>query len=273
MLDLFQSLSGFQVRCNALENVTGQVVGYQFQSLSGFQVRCNGLALELIALDSSVSIPIGFSSSLQQPCLLAADQALATVSIPIGFSSSLQPADWYSSYDPEERFQSLSGFQVRCNSMSRSVYWHIISSFNPYRVFKFVATLDSRMYPADSRVFQSLSGFQVRCNARAHEGRARKAQVSIPIGFSSSLQLFLRWLTISQRKSFNPYRVFKFVATQSGILPRDLALWVSIPIGFSSSLQHRHSAESRLDYQGFNPYRVFKFVATYPPPVPPICWT
>ena len=194
--------------------------------------------MELIALDSSVSIPIGFSSSLQQPCLLAADQALATVSIPIGFSSSLQPADWYSSYDPEERFQSLSGFQVRCNSMSRSVYWHIISSFNPYRVFKFVATLDSRMYPADSRVFQSLSGFQVRCNARAHEGRARKAQVSIPIGFSSSLQLFLRWLTISQRKSFNPYRVFKFVATGAGCLQEPAHGTVSIPIGFSSSLQH-----------------------------------
>ena len=94
------------------------------------------------------------------------------------------------------------------------------------------------MYPADSRVFQSLSGFQVRCNARAHEGRARKAQVSIPIGFSSSLQLFLRWLTISQRKSFNPYRVFKFVATGAGCLQEPAHGTVSIPIGFSSSLQH-----------------------------------
>ena len=61
--------------------------------------------------------------------------------------------------------------------------------------------------------------------------------VSIPIGFSSSLQLQLQTKVPDLVVGFNPYRVFKFVAT----LPQTSA--------------------SRLA-PGFNPYRVFKFVAT-----------
>ena len=96
VLDLFQSLSGFQVRCNALENVTGQVVGYQFQSLSGFQVRCN-------------SRPGSWFGGTTNP-----------VSIPIGFSSSLQLAKAGGQQIASCKFQSLSGFQVRCNGSSIS---------------------------------------------------------------------------------------------------------------------------------------------------------
>ena len=64
-----------------------------FQSLSGFQVRCN--------------------------LRITPDEAV-----------------------PESiMFQSLSGFQVRCNtSMGGEVVIHR-PRFNPYRVFKFVATL------------------------------------------------------------------------------------------------------------------------------------
>ena len=82
MLDLFQSLSGFQVRCNVLENVTGQVVGYQFQSLSGFQVRCNSRPGSWFGgTTNPVSIPIGFSSSLQ--LAKAGGQQIASCKFPM----------------------------------------------------------------------------------------------------------------------------------------------------------------------------------------------
>ena len=61
--------------------------------------------------------------------------------------------------------------------------------------------------------------------------------VSIPIGFSSSLQHQLSFFASKSNRCFNPYRVFKFVATHA-IMPVEFdVLDVSIPIGFSSSLQ------------------------------------
>ena len=112
----------------------------------------------------SVSIPIGFSSSLQRPGECDRPGSRLPVSIPIGFSSSLQlkarlvvwgdnepgfnPYRFSSSLQLAKaggqqiascKFQSLSGFQVRCNG----------SSISGAR---------------SAEVFQSLSGFQVRCN-------------------------------------------------------------------------------------------------------------
>jgi len=84
--------------------------------------------------------------------------------------------------------------------------------FNPYRVFKFVATVQLAIELARLAQFQSLSGFQVRCNGMEGEAAKGVQKVSIPIGFSSSLQQC--W-----RQSVGHGRV------------------VSIPIGFSSSLQ------------------------------------
>ena len=136
----------------------------EFQSLSGFQVRCNLLLLENGSLCGvPVSIPIGFSSSLQLP-----------------FCRCLRL--WL------RRFQSLSGFQVRCNIAERR-------SGNPR-----------------NRKFQSLSGFQVRCNVLCCWQESTLCGVSIPIGFSSSLQQKFQHFLYSINK-------------------------VSIPIGFSSSLQ------------------------------------
>ena len=138
-----------------------------FQSLSGFQVRCNVGSYALFSVYDMVSIPIGFSSSLQ----------LARYQMP----GSIR-----------DEFQSLSGFQVRCNVAANESPIALTTGFNPYRVFKFVATF--------------------LCLAFDN----RKALVSIPIGFSSSLQRRkCRW---SHRLcgGFNPYRVFKFVATLGG---------------------------------------------------------
>ena len=261
-LSLFQSLSGFQVRCNPGIASTLPLEAFWFQSLSGFQVRCNLFLACTVRRIESVSIPIGFSSSLQ----------------PI-------PEGWRVSQD---------------------------HGFNPYRVFKFVATLASCYRSIDWSKFQSLSGFQVRCNLgevehvrvvldvsipigfssslqprRCWLRRFRLSRVSIPIGFSSSLQPVVEVVSRPARYSFNPYRVFKFVATRDPVANRGEYDLVSIPIGFSSSLQpkersHMNSrpawfqslsgfqvrCNARTGLQGegygncFNPYRVFKFVAT-----------
>ncbi len=86
----FQSLSGFQVRCNSSVSALCWTKVAPFQSLSGFQVRCNPEEVQELHRGVIVSIPVGFSSPLQRQSL----------------PESLQPAG---------RFQSLSGFQVRCN--------------------------------------------------------------------------------------------------------------------------------------------------------------
>ena len=110
-----------------------------------------------------VSIPIGFSSSLQHGEVGVLENS-GFVSIPIGFSSSLQHDTVKSTIAWLDEFQSLSGFQVRCNiEVFPPCVLHILE-------------------------FQSLSGFQVRCNVCLGLGTLPKLYVSIPIGFSSSLQ-------------------------------------------------------------------------------------
>ena len=86
------------------------------------------------------------------------------VSIPIGFSSSLQlPARSYSLLIV--KFQSLSGFQARCNEMLQNLRISLHCRFNPYRVFKLAATeIVDYLTRIVGYLFQSLSGFQARCN-------------------------------------------------------------------------------------------------------------
>ena len=125
-----------------------------------------------------------------------------SVSIPIGFSSSLQPRR-----NPDRSCSTLG--------------------FNPYRVFKFVATF---CHPQLTIVIST---------------------VSIPIGFSSSLQRCVSPVIAVADTSFNPYRVFKFVATKKLKPGRPKGVKVSIPIGFSSSLQPRDRRIACGDRAGF----------------------
>ena len=113
---MFQSLSGFQVRCNLTDLYGTAVMAGPFQSLSGFQVRCNAQA---------------------KPEPKKADEPGFNPYRVFKFVATLRTAGFC--FYPME-FQSLSGFQVRCNSSPR---------------------LDSSLSMAG---FQSLSGFQVRCN-------------------------------------------------------------------------------------------------------------
>jgi len=162
-----------------------------------------------------VSIPIGFSSSLQRQVFgydrsryvqfqsLSGFQVRCNltqkvpsnikdlVSIPIGFSSSLQPLAEGEEPVIYKEFQSLSGFQVRCNHRTHASQHGLTEQF------------------------QSLSGFQVRCNIQVVVFVFFHTGVSIPIGFSSSLQQHELAGRTWRLLGFNPYRVFKFAATFS----------------------------------------------------------
>ena len=209
------------------------------------------------------------------------------VSIPIGFSSSLQPNMALRLMPRSPRFQSLSGFQVRCNMTLTEAQQKKLNVSIPIG-FSSSLQLPARLVKNLSKQrFQSLSGFQVRCNFDIRFDTEDVCEVSIPIGFSSSLQPRISNLDIRRNHSFNPYRVFKFVATQDGVLYRAVTVPVSIPIGFSSSLQRssvlarrrgcvrfqslsgfqvrcnpREVLPAETGGSSFNPYRVFKFVAT-----------
>ena len=115
---------------------------------------------------------------------------------------------------PHHRFQSLSGFQVRCNSRPPGILELLQLRFNPYRVFKFVATpLYGLVYAADP-LFQSLSGFQVRCNSMCPGiMMPRWASFNPYRVFKFVATLSPGHRSLACRRSFNPYRVFKFVAT------------------------------------------------------------
>ena len=139
-----------------------------FQSLSGFLVRCN--LVSLIGQSSAltlVSIPIGFSGSLQR---------LRTSDINGVGRKSFNPyrVFWFAATMLSMwigrsylAFQSLSGFLVRCNPLDC-------------------------MEAAPTLKFQSLSGFLVRCNILTDAEITSEIAVSIPIGFSGSLQRIRR---------------------------------------------------------------------------------
>ena len=160
------------------------------------------------------------------------------VSIPIGFSSSLQLPAPRIRPPCRRKFQSLSGFQVRCNVAG---LFHELDRRGVSIPIGFSSSLQPPVV-----VYQT----------------PYRYVVSIPIGFSSSLQRKERKTPSCLKNCFNPYRVFKFVATMPSILRRPSHDPVSIPIGFSSSLQQIGHAADPCQPAGFNPYRVFKFVAT-----------
>ena len=141
-----------------------------FQSLSGFQVRCNSIK----QIDGIMSMSRCFNP-------YRVFKFVATQHIRYGTKYRLIT------------FQSLSGFQVRCNA-DLSGYLDVLTQcFNPYRVFKFVATIDSA------------------------DGNRASGWGFNPYRVFKFVATFNQKLLICPRKrSFNPYRVFKFVATLIG---------------------------------------------------------
>ena len=258
-----------------------------FQSLSGFRVRCNIRAWPCHdSPDGHVSIPIGFSSTLQRSNRQLGRQQHDRFN-PYRVFEYVATLGGTIIHLPSRGFQSLSGFRVRCNKLedtkmrcrlcvsipigfSSTLQQHpffgpIYSPccFNPYRVFEYVATLISIQVIVIAYQFQSLSGFRVRCNRR----------IGLLIWICSfcfnPYRVFEYVATIISPGSkakppvcFNPYRVFEYVATPKSAATSSPGGFVSIPIGFSSTLQQGPPRPSRSPAMCFNPYRVFEYVAT-----------
>ena len=163
-MQLFQSLSGFQVRCNLISDRPVRCQMGCFNPYRVFKFAATWGMKHIERLRRSVSIPIGFSSSLQHAFAFFVIFPGFRVSIPIGFSSSLQ----------QEILKWPNGTP---NIVSIPIGFS--SSLQRYM------RLDKSQ--GDIK-FQSLSGFQVRCNLRIRIGISAASLVSIPIGFSSSLQ-------------------------------------------------------------------------------------
>ena len=165
-------------------------------------------------------------------------------------------------------FQSLSGFQVRCNSLVQPGARSDAVSFNPCRVFKCAATyifstgrgeasefqslsgfqvrcnaIGGVVLRAVPGAFQSLSGFQVRCNYRLSDGIPSQELVSIPVGFSSALQRTRHPPGCTRAGRFQSLSGFQVRCNLEGAVPADENRVVSIPVGFSSALQ-REGSES-----------------------------
>ena len=161
----------------------------QFQSLSGFQVRCNFLPGWLRTCPSRGFNPYRVFKFVATHLVPGHAEAGFLVSIPIGFSSSLQRSRFVNNTNYKYSFQSLSGFQVRCNGLPVGVLVNRPTEFQSLSGFQVRC---NSAQPATCRMllsqFQSLSGFQVRCNHTIHQLLASIDSVSIPIGFSSSLQ-------------------------------------------------------------------------------------
>ena len=139
----------------------------------------------------SVSIPVGFSRSLQQasgrwfslrwgsfnPCrvftLAATEVKMAEKKAKfLGFNPcrvftlAATSISIFSICGRSSQFQSLSGFHARCNLIRQSTTIVMMVGFNPCRVFTLAATAGSYSF-----------------------SEKPNAGVSIPVGFSRSLQL------------------------------------------------------------------------------------
>ena len=109
------------------------------------------------------------------------------VSIPIGFSNELQLKEAAECLKLSELFQSLSGFPMSCNDLSRlgrdakDTVSIPIGFSNELQLYTGTPGIVDAM-------FQSLSGFPMSCNGGASGAPALMISVSIPSRFSNELQ-------------------------------------------------------------------------------------
>ena len=114
---------GFSSSLQPWSAVKGRLSSLGFNPYRVFKFVATSVSIEHQALAAPVSIPIGFSSSLQLGLAWRRSTPTKGVSIPIGFSSSLQHMEEVADMYVSKQFQSLSGFQVRCNFGSGSRNW------------------------------------------------------------------------------------------------------------------------------------------------------
>ncbi len=139
---------------------TGQI---SFNPCRVFKSAATLRAQAITAITKEVSIPVGFSSPLQPSMSVVLRIRRSIVSIPVGFSSPLQLNELLAKIIAYNLFQSLSGFQVRCNQRGAGIH-------QGHQAVSIPVGFSSPLQRYYSRSI---------CSKRC---------VSIPVGFSSPLQ-------------------------------------------------------------------------------------
>ena len=183
----FQSLAGFFVACNRMQR-PGRPCQRSFNPWRVFSWLATIWWSEKGETSSSVSIPGGFFRGLQlSPA--GRRRLVCTVSIPGGFSRGLQHTyrirsmqPYYAVSIPGGFFRGLQLCQHRLVSergepvsipggffrglqhqaRKQTAAWY--RSFNPWRVFSWLATMSPHLLGRIFAWFQSLAGFFVACN-------------------------------------------------------------------------------------------------------------
>ncbi len=163
----------------------------RFNPCRVFKSAATGHMLGKEKIFKKVSIPVGFSSPLQLGAFRQINKLKESFNPCRVFKSAATKYPYLKSL-PSMWFQSLSGFQVRCNVqrmtfLSPGSWFQSLSGFQ-VRCNEILITVIGNA----STKFQSLSGFQVRCNTESESGTG-------PI-----------------YNGFNPCRVFKSAATSRG---------------------------------------------------------
>ena len=184
----FQSLSGFHARCN--RNFPRKQNGaYAFQSLSGFHARCNFQSSSCPDYPYPVSIPVGFSRSLQ-------------------LILCLHMIEIFCSFNPCRVF-TLAATNIKCPACDA-----INTGFNPCRVFTLAATFRKLWERPEKVWFQSLSGFHARCNSQREAARCPITKRFNPCRvFTLAATLLRNGVSTVIYFCFNPCRVFTLAAT------------------------------------------------------------
>ena len=186
-----------------------------------------------------------------------------SVSIPVGFSCSLQLHETIKIKGIGNMFQSLSGFLARCNFISFETIRTALSTFQSLSGFLARCNFFLQVQSLRVELFQSLSGFLARCNANPSILCRSRGSFQSLSGFLARCNDGSTQRRNDSQDSFNPCRVFLLVATILGAWGWPEWPSVSIPVGFSCSLQHMPGhIPIWLSWRSFNPCRVFLLVAT-----------
>ena len=187
---------------------------------------------------------------------------ISWVSIPGGFFRGLQLKVEGGPPSVKVKFQSLAGFFVACNKADITMIAKRWSSFNPWRVFSWLATKALELFEGWSYGFNPWRVFSWLATYKLGVKRHCRKSVSIPGGFFRGLQLLDSKVPKVDREVFQSLAGF-FVACNDAARPGygDVDLFQSLA-GFFVACNSPTATRPWKRSTCFNPWRVFSWLAT-----------
>ena len=135
---------------------------------------------------------------------------------------------------------------MACNGAAAVRRLRRFPRFNPWRVFSWLATSDLVIKEDEGDKFQSLAGFFVACNKTGRIDRMTDKYLFQSLaGFFVACNSRMEDAVKAAGGSFNPWRVFSWLATMSDDETAGVWIFVSIPGGFFRGLQPREPGPRR----------------------------